>query len=365
MIITHIDIYRFSIPIVLFAIATGTMNYAQNVFIRVFSNSALYGVGECSAFPMIVGETQETCLIMAKDFAYLWKGKDPSKIEARMQELHYFTANNATMKSAFEMALYDLAAKCLEEPLYKLLGGKKRDIETDITVGIGQPSEMVYLALQFKSSGASILKIKLGKNVQEDLARITLVRSAVGPDIKLRIDANQGWSFDDANWILNEMANLNIEFCEQPLRAWDDDLLPHLKQVSPVKIMADESCYNHHDARKLIKANACDYLNIKLAKSGKIFKAMKIYETANAAGIGCMIGGMLESRIALSANLHLAYACPNIQFFDLDTCKIGHLTDPALGGVIYNGFHLDISDSPGIGADADEEFLKSCESWRI
>ena len=185
-----------------FAIATGTMNYAQNVFIRVFTNSALYGVGECSAFPMIVAETQETCLTMAKDFAYLWKGKDPSKIETRMQELHYFTANNATIKSGFEMTLYDLAAKYLEEPLQKLLSGKKRDIETEITVGIGQPSEMVDLALQFKSSGASILKIKLGKNVHEDLARITLVRSAVGADIKLRIDAYEGWSFDDANWIL-------------------------------------------------------------------------------------------------------------------------------------------------------------------
>jgi len=107
---------------------------------------------------------------------------------------------------------------------------------------------MVDLALQFKSSGASILKIKLGKNVQEDLARITLFRSAVSPNTKLRIDANQGWSFDDANWILNEMAKLDIEFCEQPLRAWYDDLPPHLKQVSPIKIMADESCYNHHDA---------------------------------------------------------------------------------------------------------------------
>ncbi|MDB5120746.1 MAG: dipeptide epimerase [Sphingobacteriales bacterium] len=365
MVISHIDIYRFSIPMVPFAIATGTMNYAQNVFIRVFTNSPFYGVGECSAFPMIVGETQETCLTMANDFALLWKGKDPLEIESRMQELHYFTANNSTIKSAFEMALYDLSAKSREEPLYKFLGGSKRKVETDITVGIGQPSEMVDAALQYKISGASILKVKLGKNVQEDLARITVIRSAVGPDIKLRIDANQGWSFDDANWILNKMNDLNIEFCEQPLRTWYDDLLPQLKVFSPIKIMADESCYNHHDARKLIKANACNYINIKLAKSGGISEAIKIYETTKAAGTGCMIGGMLESRIALSANLHLAYACPDIEFFDLDTCKIGHQKDPVIGGVIYEGYNLDISDSPGIGADADDEFLKHCESWRI
>ena len=365
MIITHIDIYRFSIPMVPFAISTGTMTYAQNIFIRVFTNSDLYGVGECSAFPMIVGETQETCLAMARNFSILWKGKNSLEIEARMQDLHYFTAANSTIKSAFEMALYDLAAKHREVPLYKFLGGSKRTIETDITVGIGQPSKMVDLALQYKSRGASILKVKLGKNVQEDLTRITLIRSAVGPDIKLRIDANQGWSFDDASWILNEMANLNIEFCEQPLRTWYDDLLPQLKVTSSIKIMADESCFNHHDARKLIKANACDYINIKLAKSGGIAEAIKIYEIAKAAGIGCMIGGMLESRIALSANLHLAYACQDIHFFDMDTCKIGHLKDPAIGGVIYSGYNLDISDSPGIGADADDEFLKTCENWRI
>ena len=124
-----------------FAIATGTMNYAQNVFIRMFTNSALYGVGECSAFPMIVGETQETCLIMAKDFAYLWKGKNPSKIETRMQELHYFTANNTTIKSAFEMALYDLAAKCLEEPLYKLLAEINGILKPILPLELGNPAK--------------------------------------------------------------------------------------------------------------------------------------------------------------------------------------------------------------------------------
>ncbi|HUH33091.1 MAG TPA: hypothetical protein VLZ28_04005 [Daejeonella sp.] len=103
--ITHTDIYRFSIPMEPFAIATGTMNFAQNVFIRVHTDAGIYGVGECSAFPMIVGETQDTCLIMAREFAALWKGKDPLQLEERLNDLHSFTAGNTTIKSAFDIAL--------------------------------------------------------------------------------------------------------------------------------------------------------------------------------------------------------------------------------------------------------------------
>src|SRR5690606_5407632 len=129
--ITHTDIYRFSIPMEPFVIATGVMDYAQNVLIRVYTDSGLYGVGECSAFPMIVGETQETCLVMARDFARIWKGRDALDIEGRLGDLHAYTAHNPTIKSAFDMALYDLAAKNAGQPLYKFLGGTKKTVETD------------------------------------------------------------------------------------------------------------------------------------------------------------------------------------------------------------------------------------------
>src|SRR5580658_3828643 len=156
--ITKIDIYRFSIPMEPFTIATGTMDYAQNVFIRVHTNAGFYGVGECSAFPAIVGETQDTCLIMAREFAKLWKDKDALDIPARLQDLHNFTAGNTTIKSAFDMALYDIAAKNAGLPLYKFLGGEKRKVETDITIGISNPGIMAEKALEFKLSGAHILK---------------------------------------------------------------------------------------------------------------------------------------------------------------------------------------------------------------
>src|SRR4051812_5742532 len=135
--ITHTDIYRYSIPMKPFAIATGTMHYAQNVFIRVFTDEGNMGAGECSAFPYITGETQETCLAMARDFALLWKGKHPLDITGRLQELDAFAAGSSTIKSAFDMALYDISAKASNVPLYQFLGGTKRIVETDITIGIG------------------------------------------------------------------------------------------------------------------------------------------------------------------------------------------------------------------------------------
>jgi L-alanine-DL-glutamate epimerase-like enolase superfamily enzyme len=363
--ITHIDIYRFSIPMEPFTIATGTMNHAQNVFIRIHTDAGFYGVGECSAFPVITGETQDICLLMAREFAKLWKGQDALDIPARLQQLHDFTAGNTTIKSAFDIALYDIAAKQADLPLYQFLGGEKREVESDITIGIAGLHTMALKALDFKASGASILKVKLGKNAIDDVERIKQIRDAVGYGIKIRIDANQGWSFDDAVFALQALGKYDIEFCEQPMRTWYDDCLPELMQLSPVKIMADESVYNHHDARKQINSGSCHYINIKMAKSGGIFEAKKIHDVAAERGIACMMGGMLESRIALSAKLHFVYASPNIKFYDMDTCMLGHLKDPCIGGVTYDGYKLDINDAPGIGADADDAFLADCEQYTV
>lgn len=363
--ITHIDIYRFSIPMVPFTIATGTMAYAQNTFIRVHTDAGFYGVGECSAFPPITGETQESCLVMARDFAKLWKDQDALDIEGCMQQLHDFVAGNGTIKSAFDMALYDIAAKNAGVPLYRFLGGEKKVIKTDITVGIASPEEMAGKAKAFADNGATTIKVKLGKGAQVDVERIRQIRAAVGDAIDLRIDANQGWSFDEAAYALQEMESLNIEFCEQPMRTWYDDKLPQLMELSPVKIMADESVYNHHDARKQIKSGSCDYVNIKMAKAGGILEAKKIHDLCAEHDVACMMGGMLESRIALSSKYHFVLASPNVKFYDMDTCLLGHLTDPCVGGVRYNGYLLELTDAPGIGVDADEAFLAECEKWTI
>lgn len=359
--ITHTEIYKYTIPMVPFTIATGTMAYAQNLFIRIHTSEGITGVGECSAFPMIAGETQATCFEMAKDFATLWKNKSASDIDTRLQELDLFTASNYTAKSAFDLALYDIAAKAANLPLYQFLGGQRKAIESDLTIGIDTPEKMAETAVSFKEKGVRMIKVKLGKNATEDIERIRRIRQAIGTEIILRIDANQGWSYEDAVKALTALGEFDIQFCEQPMRKWNDELLPGLCKISPIPVMADESVFTHHDAERIIRNNACAYINIKFAKSGGIHEAIKINDVAEKNKIACMMGGMLESRVALTAKVHFAMAKNNIRFYDLDTCLLGHLTDPVTGGVTYKGMELQLSDAPGIGADVDDAYLKTLE----
>ena len=361
MTITHTEIYKYAIPMVPFTIATGTMHYAQNIFIRIHTSEGMIGMGECSAFPMIAGETQAPCVEMAKDFAQLWKDKPALDINARLTELDLFTAGNYTAKSAFDMALHDIVAKHANQPLYQFLGGKQRTIESDLTIGIDSPQNMAATAIGFKDKGVQMIKVKLGKDPQQDIERIQQIRAAIGYHILLRIDANQGWSFDEAKTILTALEPFQIQFCEQPMRKWNDELLPELCRLSPIPIMADESVFTHYDAERLIRHQACSYVNIKFAKSGGIQEAKKINAVCEANGIPCMLGGMLESRLALTAKVHFAMAHNNICFYDLDTCLLGHTVDPVKGGVTYQGMQLQVTDHPGIGADVDDQYLQQLE----
>lgn len=349
-----------------FTIATGTMHFAQNIFIKLYTNNGITGVGECSAFPMITGETQNTCFTLAQDFASLWKHKNATEIAERLFELDQFIAFNHTIKSAFDMALYDIASKQANLPLYKYLGGEKtKDIETDITIGIGTPQYMASQALEFKQNGFKILKVKLGKKPNNDIDRIDGIRQAVGMDIKIRIDANQGWTFDEASQALTLLHPYGIEFCEQPLHKRDDFLLPALKKISSIPIMADESVFNHHDAMRLIDTNSCSMVNIKFAKTGGIAEAIKVHDTCKQNKIPCMMGGMLESRLATTAFAHFATAMNNVMYFDMDTCMLGHKIDPVLGGIKYNCGKILLPEEMGIGATVDPSFLNSLEQIKI
>lgn len=359
------DIFMFKIPMTPFTIATGTMEYAQNIVIKIHTDEGIIGWGECSAFPMIVGETQLSCYQIAKDFASFWKGKNPLAISERLQELDSIIAGNYTAKSAFDLALYDIAAKAANQPLYAFLGGKSIPIETDLTIGIDTPENMAKDAIDFVQQGVNIIKVKLGKDPEQDVVRIKKIREAIGYHTKIRIDANQGWDKDVALQVLQALAVYQIEFCEQPMRKYYDDYLPALCTASPIAIMADESVFTHHDARRLIASKACHSINIKFSKSGGIHEALKIHSVAKDNNIPCMMGGMLESRLALSAKMHFAMAMNNVKYYDMDTCLLGHLEDPIVGGVQFKGMHLTISDAPGIGAEVDAKYLSKLDHISI
>ena len=362
MLISKIEIYKYSIPMHPFTIATGKMDFAQNTLLKIHTSEGLLGYGECSAFPMIVGETQNTCYEMAKEMAPLWLHNNALAIPERMAQLHAFTAGNTTIKSAFDMALYDIAAQHAKQPLYAYLGGKAKPMVTDITVGINSREIMAAQALGFVQNGATILKVKLGTTVTNDVNNIEAITAAVGKNIILRVDANQGWSPADALDCLTQLGKYNIQFCEQPMRTYNDHYLPKLLLESPIAIMADESVYNHNDALRIITAKACSSINIKLAKSGGIQEAIQIVAIAQQHNIPCMMGGMLESRLALTAFAHFAAAHSQIQFYDMDTCMLGHKTDPVLGGLTFDGYTAKLPTTIGLGATVSDSYLQHCQS---
>ena len=186
------------------------------------------------------------------------------------------------------------------------------------------------------------------------------IREAVGDEVRLRIDANQGWNPVTASAVLDALAPFNIEFCEQPVAYWNDAAMCSLRHTSPIPIMADESLFDHHDAFRLARLDACHYMNIKLSKAGGLYHALQIEAIASAAGIPCMVGCMSETRLALSAAAHLVSARPSIIFADLDGAS-GLKDDPIVGGMSYDAGRIELTDDPGHGADVKPEVLERLE----
>jgi len=195
-----------------------------------------------------------------------------------------------------------------------------------------------------------------------DVVRIKAIREAVGNEIPLRIDANQGWSVDEAIATLQALGKYDIQHCEEPIPRWNFMQLPKVRQASPIPIMSDESCGDEHDAERLINLKACDYLNIKLGKSGGIHKALKMVKLAEAAALHLQVGAFMESRLAMTAFAHFSLCSPMIEHYDFDTALM-FVEDPVTGGIIYekNGV-VKVPEVTGLGASVDEKWLSKMES---
>ncbi len=362
--IIKIEIFNLNIPLSRpYRVSYAYYEHANNTLIRIHSDNGIYGIGEGCPGTNPTGDTQETNFETAKVLAKLLIGKNPLAIDARMDEINRFLVFNSSVKSAFDMALYDLSAKQANLPLYAFLGGENRILYTDNTVGIDDPEIMKQKALEYVQEGFPALKVKLGTNKKDDVARIRIIREAIGNDIPIRIDVNQGWDVTTAIQTLKAIEQYDIEFCEEPVANWDNKGLKRVRDNSLIPIMADESLFDHHDAFHLADMGACDFFNIKLAKSG-IHSALKINAIGEGAGIKCMVGCMDETRLALSAAAHLVSARPNIVFADLDS-NLCLSEDPVSGGMISKGGKITLPDTPGHGADIPQDVLKGLEGITI
>lgn len=255
------------------------------------------------------------------------------------------------------MALYDLAAKEAGLPLYAYLGGSnKSKLRTDMTIGIGSPEKMSTAAQQLMKEGFDTIKIKLGTTFDQDIERMEAIEAAVGDQIKLRLDANQGWDWPTALRVLGKLSRmpLDIEWCEAPIPAWNIRGLAQLSKLSPIPLMADESLFDHRDAVQHVLQQACPYFNIKLAKSGGIHNARKIVAVGEGSGISLQVGCFSETRLGITALAHFVLAHPSIKAYDMDSFLMLS-EDPVKGGIQYEeGGWISVPDEVGLGC----EFIK-------
>ena len=362
--ITCIEIYKLTIKLKQpFKISLGILTHAENIVVKIHTQQGIIGFGECSPFLSINGESIDTCYIVGQYLAKKLKGMNALSIAANIQAMDTIIYGNHSIKSAFDMALYDIAAKHANLPLYAFLGGSNnKKIATDYTVSFDTADKMAADAIWIQQNGFSIIKVKLGGTAAADIERIQKIRAAVGMQIPIRIDANQGWDVPTAIEILTALAPYNIQHCEEPIPRWNYMQLPYIHANSPIKIMADESCCSQHDAARLVQINACNLLNVKLGKSGGIFNALQIIAVAEKNNMHLQVGGFLESSLAFTAAAHLALCSNTIIYYDFDTCLMFE-HNPVCGGITYNTFgEITVPETIGIGASIDDAYLATLPS---
>ncbi len=359
-----------------FTIAYSSITHTVNVFLRIETDKGITGYGCGAHDEEVTGENGDTILTALQDTAIpILEGRDPAYIPRIITELeqelqtglwHQGSQNlsdsigQPTALAAVDMALYDIAAKQAGLPLYKYLGAYRDSIATSVTIGIQSIENTIAKALAWQKRGFVSLKLKGGRSVEEDIERCRKVREAVGPGIELRFDANQGFSRDEAVRFIRGVAPAGLSVLEQPIDKLDlaglgvigesaAPLAPPTGHGRPM-VMADEAVLSSADAAAIERAGGADAYNIKLAKSGGLYRAAEIDAVARAAGAPTMVGCMDEAGLGVAAGLHFALSRPNVAYADLD----GHLeftNDPTAEAVrIENGILYPL-DTPGIGME--------------
>ncbi len=365
--IKQINLYRCPISLKEpFIISLGKLEFADNIIITIQTSGGITGFGECSPFQTIHGENGDTCISIGKLLAENILGKNALDIDNISSIMDSIIYGNTSIKSAFDIALHDIAAQKKDMPLYRFLGGEiNNELVTDYTVSLGSPEKMSTDAKKIVHAGFPVIKIKLGGTEEEDFLRMKSIREAVGIEIPIRIDANQGWTEETAIRILNRLHVFNIQHCEEPISRKRFMALPDIKMKSKIPIMADESCFDHYDAERLIKSKACDLINIKLGKSSGIIKAKKIIQLAENSGIKLQAGGFLESRLGFTAIAHLVLSSKQFIHIDFDTPLMFN-DDPVSGGISYNpNGVIKIPETSGLGAFISNDVLKSLKGITI
>jgi L-alanine-DL-glutamate epimerase-like enolase superfamily enzyme len=332
-----------------YSIAYETFDHCTNIFLRCITDSGLTGMGCAAPAREVTGETPES---VRENFQRVIEpklhGMEPFRFALILEELKEELNHSPSARAMVDMMLFDLVSRHAGVPLYKYLGAYRESMETSITIGILPVAQTLEKARQFIDKGFSILKIKGGMDVEEDIEKIRKIRETFGAAVRLRFDANQGYHPDQAIYFVEQTKRAGVEVLEQPTPVKDLESLGRVCRQVPIPVMADESLMNLADAFHLTSNNLSDMINIKLMKVGGIYESMHINSVAKSAGVEAMVGCMDESGLSISAGLQFALSRPNIIYADLD----GHLDlvgAPAAKAVILKEGKLYPRQEPGLG----------------
>jgi muconate cycloisomerase len=334
------------------------------LLLRIHTDEGLVGLGEASCTPRWSGEDQTTAAhFIDAYFAPVLIGESIDDVERLNAKFSSAVAGNYFTKSAVEMALWDLLGKVQGKPVYDLLGGKLRDApKTKWSVSGVEPAKAAEIARWAVGQGFTAMKVKVGIEPKSDLARVRAVREAVGPEIKLGVDANGGWQTPQIaiETVSGLFDGCQIYFAEQPIKPGDPEAMREVRRNIPVPVIADESVYTLEDAQMLARAEAADVFSIYIGKAAGIGPARAIAEFAHSAGIKCTIGSNLELGVGSAAMLHLALSSPAIDpdAYPCDIIGPLYYEDDVISDTLpIRGGSASPRLSPGLGVDLNEEKL--------
>ncbi|HEX5132989.1 MAG TPA: dipeptide epimerase [Candidatus Krumholzibacteria bacterium] len=346
--VVSVDVIPVDVPLTdPFVIARGALAAAACAFVRVRLADGSAGYGEIAPFTALTGETRDTSVTEAQAMAHLLVGTAASEwveTAARLAERH---PRQPAARAGLECALVDACARSRNEPLYRMLGGADvRERVTDMTLPILAESRIDELAAGWYARGFRTFKLKVGIDPDAEARRVERLATRFA-DITFILDANQGFEPAAALSFTRSLVRWHprIDMLEQPVARDDLDGMARLRSAG-VPIAADESVFTLADARRVIAAGAADIVNLKITKTG-FAETLEIARAVRAAGLRLMIGGMMETRLAMAFSFAIALGLGGIDFLDLDTPLL-MADDPLEGGYRYDGPRLQPWSGAGV-----------------
>lgn len=325
----------------------------ETAVVRVTDSDGATGWGEAPQVWQVTGESlagAEACV--AGPLQGVLLGRDPDDLVDLCRAVSGAVAANHGAKAALDVALHDLAARRRGVSLPVLLGGSRLRVPTDVTLAAGEAASLADAARARTGDGFDVLKLKVGTDAATDVERVRAVRDAVGDKVRIRLDANQGWSPREAVRVVTaiEDAGLDVETVEQPVPARDLDGLAWVTARVATPVMADEAVYDVRDLVEVIRRRAADLVNVKLAKCGGLLPARTLLDLARAHGLGTIVGSMMESHVGVGAAASLVAAYGTTAVSDLDAAWWA-ASPPVTGGLRYEGAEVVLPDAPGLGIE--------------